>query len=421
MKDKELIITPNHICLTEDPSKYVMMDWEDQLMKEHSLIVTKNGGDILEIGFGMGISASYIYGQNISSYTVVECHPVIAENAREWAKGKKNVTVIEGNWYDVKDEIKKKKYDGIFYDAFDDKNINKFILLVREIIKDGGIYSLFNPYGLDIPYYKNETKRKLIRVNPPPNHYFNEKECYITWVEDINNIVDIKIKNKNKFGENKILYNKNGIKVEDRNDLRILNIGEYPQLGYNYYKLKNEDEILESMCNFNREIDVLCIGLGGGRIPLKIIEKDIVKSLDVIEINPQMLEILEFFDTEKILKDKRVNIIFEDAFDFVKSSTKKYDFIVIDITNSPNKNNSEIFSETFFNDIKNNIFKEDSIGTYWYFTYFKELMENEVLKIISNIKKSFQNVSYHYITNPNPGSYFFFSNNFNWNKKTIKL
>ena len=33
----------------------VMMDWEDSLMSASAAYVTENGGDILEIGFGMGI------------------------------------------------------------------------------------------------------------------------------------------------------------------------------------------------------------------------------------------------------------------------------------------------------------------------------------------------------------------------------
>lgn len=33
----------------------VMMDWEDAIMKKSADYVCKNGGDILEIGFGMGI------------------------------------------------------------------------------------------------------------------------------------------------------------------------------------------------------------------------------------------------------------------------------------------------------------------------------------------------------------------------------
>ena len=42
----------------------VMMDWEDELMKKSAEYVCENGGDILEIGFGMGISANYIQSHN---------------------------------------------------------------------------------------------------------------------------------------------------------------------------------------------------------------------------------------------------------------------------------------------------------------------------------------------------------------------
>ena len=42
----------------------VMMDWEDPLMSASAAYVCENGGDILEIGFGMGISAGiYIHIQ----------------------------------------------------------------------------------------------------------------------------------------------------------------------------------------------------------------------------------------------------------------------------------------------------------------------------------------------------------------------
>ena len=50
----------------------VMMDWETSLMKEHAKVVTENGGDILEIGFGMGICANFIQQSNIKSHTIIE-------------------------------------------------------------------------------------------------------------------------------------------------------------------------------------------------------------------------------------------------------------------------------------------------------------------------------------------------------------
>ena len=53
--DKSLIHN-NHI---------VMHEWETDMMKRHAEIVCENGGDILEIGFGMGISSDFIQKQDI--------------------------------------------------------------------------------------------------------------------------------------------------------------------------------------------------------------------------------------------------------------------------------------------------------------------------------------------------------------------
>jgi len=50
----------------------VMSAWEEPIMVKHAEIVTKNGGDILEFGFGMGISATHIQSHDINSHTIIE-------------------------------------------------------------------------------------------------------------------------------------------------------------------------------------------------------------------------------------------------------------------------------------------------------------------------------------------------------------
>ena len=47
----------------------VMMDWEDTIMSASAAYACENGGDILEIGFGMGISAGYIQQHTINTHT----------------------------------------------------------------------------------------------------------------------------------------------------------------------------------------------------------------------------------------------------------------------------------------------------------------------------------------------------------------
>ena len=47
--------------ILDETGAEVMMSWEKPMMKKHAEIVTENGGDILEIGFGMGICLSLIH------------------------------------------------------------------------------------------------------------------------------------------------------------------------------------------------------------------------------------------------------------------------------------------------------------------------------------------------------------------------
>ena len=67
-KDRKLIFDDSTIYFIDKDSQkkhFVMMDWEHNIMKAHADYACSNGGDILEIGFGMGISANYIQQNNI--------------------------------------------------------------------------------------------------------------------------------------------------------------------------------------------------------------------------------------------------------------------------------------------------------------------------------------------------------------------
>ena len=168
MRDRKIEFLDDSI---EDEYGFTIMhSWEDSMMKKHAEVVCRNGGDILEIGFGMGISATYIQHQNIKSHTIIEIHPVIARRAREWAKDKPNVIIIEADWYDVVDDLK--TYDGIFYDPELDPNMRKFPKFVKEkLLKDKGIFSFYNTITNDtnksngIKLRNNILKRFFIKNN----------------------------------------------------------------------------------------------------------------------------------------------------------------------------------------------------------------------------------------------------------------
>ena len=122
--NKTLTITGSQIYYIDEGQKCeVMMDWEDEIMSASAAYVCQNGGDILEIGFGMGISAGYIQSHSINSHTIIENHPDVIPKAQAWAQGKPNVTIITGSWYDIKNDLS--TYDGL-------KTSQKLDMLTKE-------------------------------------------------------------------------------------------------------------------------------------------------------------------------------------------------------------------------------------------------------------------------------------------------
>ena len=161
-----------------DEDVIIMMDWEHPIMSASAAYVTEGGGDILEIGFGMGISAGYIQSHSISSHTIIEPHPQIVEKAVEWSSGKSNVTIISQSWADVTGSLG--TYDGIFYDtSYDDKH-NLFSSSLSELTKTGTKLSVFNSYSSETNIFNLEMSYRQINVSAPnsASQYFNNDNVY---------------------------------------------------------------------------------------------------------------------------------------------------------------------------------------------------------------------------------------------------
>ena len=60
----------------------IMDDQETLIMEESAKVICKNGGDILNVGFGLGIIDSYIQQHKIKSHTIIEIHPGVIQHAK---------------------------------------------------------------------------------------------------------------------------------------------------------------------------------------------------------------------------------------------------------------------------------------------------------------------------------------------------
>ena len=177
---------------SEDQELIIMHEWESELMKKHAEFVCERGGNILEIGFGMGISAGFIQDENPVSHTIIELHPQIAEKAREWAADKPSVTIIEGDWRTVLPtleegtiQITPKMFDGVFFDPYGFwSEWSTFADAVVPHCKTTTRLSHWNAANCEgsscgfVNHPNFSISIEKIPINPPDTDYFRDRDTY---------------------------------------------------------------------------------------------------------------------------------------------------------------------------------------------------------------------------------------------------
>jgi hypothetical protein len=159
----------------------VMMSWEAPIMEKSAEYICHNKGDILEIGFGMGICSDYIQTQGVNSHTIIEIHPQIIERLNTWASGKSNVTIIEGDWADLS---LTDTYDGIFMDTYGDDNWNDFKPFALARAKSGAKLTYWNNFDEENNEHSFDSiSFETISISPVENTYMNGNIYYMPKVE----------------------------------------------------------------------------------------------------------------------------------------------------------------------------------------------------------------------------------------------
>jgi hypothetical protein len=176
MAFKDNTLTFSDTKIVEDSTDIeVMMSWEAPIMEKSSKYICQSNGDILEIGFGMGICADYIQAEGVNSHTIIEIHPQIIQRLNIWASDKSNVTVVEGDW----SSANLSTYDGIFLDTYGDDSLDSFKVFAIEKAKDGAKITYWNNEEREYnPYLFESVEYEKISVNPDVNFYTSIKDYY---------------------------------------------------------------------------------------------------------------------------------------------------------------------------------------------------------------------------------------------------
>jgi len=140
----------------------VMEAWEHPYMKRLAEISTSKGGNVLELGFGMAISATYIQSAGattgLTSHHVIEANINQAARADKWAiaTAKSQVVIHRGYSWDVAPGLRDGFFDGILYDTYPlekgkvGKHHRDFIADAARLLKKGGVFTYFANDAPDI-------------------------------------------------------------------------------------------------------------------------------------------------------------------------------------------------------------------------------------------------------------------------------
>jgi len=174
----------------------VMEDWEQGYMELLAKIATSRGGTVLELGYGMGLSAKAIQQHDISTHLIVECHPdVIAKAVKDLRQPIEDnrVHILSGFWQEIIPLLADESVDGILFDTYPLKeeeihsNHFSFFKDAYRMLKASGVLTYYSDEVSDYSaphlnkllqagFRRENIHSQICDVNPPKDcEYWQDK------------------------------------------------------------------------------------------------------------------------------------------------------------------------------------------------------------------------------------------------------
>lgn len=133
----------------------VMSGWEEPYMRKLAEIATVKvgSGRVLELGYGLGISAGFIQLNPPAEHAIIEMNRHVADEARRFAgRCESKVTILEGLWQEVVPSLPSESFQGILFDTYpmSDHEVDVIFYTFLE-----HAYRLLAPGGV-LTYYSDE-------------------------------------------------------------------------------------------------------------------------------------------------------------------------------------------------------------------------------------------------------------------------
>jgi guanidinoacetate N-methyltransferase len=95
----------------------IMEDWQLPVMRAMVDAVADPGCDLLEVGFGRGVSAQMIQDRGVGSHTILECNETVMTRFEQWrASQQQDIILVPGLWQDTIPGLG--QFDSIFFHTY---------------------------------------------------------------------------------------------------------------------------------------------------------------------------------------------------------------------------------------------------------------------------------------------------------------
>lgn len=153
-----------------------------------------------------------------------------------------------------------------------------------------------------------------------------------------------------------------------------------------------------SLEQIKKGVRALIVGGGNGSTLKELLKHAQVSTVDLVEIDRRVIELCsehipESNEGGEIFRDKRVSVIIDDGYKYLKENTKTYDLIIVDCTN-PRSGKSlaaDFYQEDFFNLAQSRLTSE---GILTLPSGVPSLQNPLVTKILSSARKYFSKAGF---------------------------
>lgn len=154
----------------------VMQRWETPYMAELAKVATSQGGRVLEVGYGLGISANAIQHSSIEEHIILEANAEVFQKLERFKANSQLLVTIVGPalWQDSLETIRDGSIDGILYDTYplaaEEQHTHQFDFIAKAFkkMRPGGILTYCNLTSLGVLHPQYSSWEELFQKTQLP-------------------------------------------------------------------------------------------------------------------------------------------------------------------------------------------------------------------------------------------------------------